>query len=147
MFQLSESFRTGLDRLDEEHRALIDRINEVAEAERAGGAGLLPALRDFRDELCRHFRDEEAELEAAGYPDRRAHAEHHAQSLVALDGLIARIEGQPRRDGGVAATCFHELISAVLLRDMEFVNWLADRSAAISGRPRAQPGKPRSAVS
>lgn len=129
MFKLLESLLTGVKRLDDDHRNLISRINSVAEVEKSGDpAALMRSLSDFRAELAKHFQEEEAHLEAMKYPLLRSHAQHHAQTLAALDQLMREVSSGEPREMSVAHICFHELASMVLRRDMQFVNWLADDS-------------------
>jgi len=127
-FVLPTSLLTGIDKLDEDHRQLVGRVNAIAEAERnANQPALLEGLGAFRADLEEHFEAEEAHLRAVNYPKQSAHATHHAEVIVALDRLVRDLRSGDRTDG-VAHTCFNELVTAVLLRDMQFLNWLADRA-------------------
>jgi hemerythrin len=82
-------------------------------------------LTEFKAHLSEHFQYEESHLRAVGYPKLSAHAKHHAEMIVVLDRLIGDVQNGEPTDG-VAYICFHELVSAILLRDMQFINWLAD---------------------
>lgn len=129
-FEFLPSFVTGTSQLDEEHRELVTRVNAIAAFEHAGDtAGLLKALAVFRADLAAHFAAEEAQLVRVGYPKHSSHATHHAETIVALDRLVDGLErGEPPHE--VAETCFHELISNLILEDMQFLNWLADHPHA-----------------
>lgn len=130
-FQFSESLRTGIEALDADHRALIDDINRIEAAEQNLDApALMKMMSEFRASLAGHFREEENQLRSVGYPRRDAHSRHHAETLVTLDRLIRDMEAGQPIDGGVANACFHEVVSAVLLQDMRFLNWLADHPGA-----------------
>ncbi|GIK96276.1 MAG: hypothetical protein BroJett029_04850 [Alphaproteobacteria bacterium] len=126
-FVLPASLLTGIEKLDEDHRHLVTCVNVIAEAEHNADQGeVLDRLTDFKVDLAEHFEAEENYLRAVNYPRRNAHATHHAEVIVALDRLARDLKAGDRTEG-IAHACFHELISAVLLRDMQFLNWLADR--------------------
>lgn len=126
-FRLPESLKTGFPETDEDHEVLISYVNAIARAEQSNDSQTLMArLHEFREELARHFQTEEAILREAGYPRVNGHARHHAEIIAFLDKLIRDIPAGEGR-GGIAETCFHELVSVVLMRDRRFLNWLADR--------------------
>lgn len=127
-FEFAASFQTGIGHLDEDHSNLVSCINSIAELEQASDTTtIVDALAEFRGDLATHFESEERHLEAVGYPKFSFHRRHHEETLSALDRLIGNVQiGEPI-EGTIADICFHELVSTVLRRDMEFVNWLADR--------------------
>lgn len=126
-FELPESLVTGVKSLDDDHRELVAGINAIAEAEQAADqSALLDRLTAFKEQLVEHFQSEEAYLESLNYPQLAAHSQHHSEIMVAIERLIRDVQnGDPVER--VAHTCFHEVVSAVLLRDMQFLNWLADQ--------------------
>lgn len=127
-FRITESLRTGIPELDKDHEQLIDHINAIAEVEGAAGSKeTLEALERFRAHLVRHFLIEENNLMEVSYPRIEAHRKHHAEILAALDRLMDDIRRNEVLEAPAAHICYHELVSAVLFRDMQFVNWLADR--------------------
>lgn len=127
-FELSPSFVIGIERFDEDHRELVSRINVIQAAGQAGDApGLTTALHTFRSELAHHFRAEEEYLVKLAYPKLGSHAEHHSEILAALDRMIADLDCGGIDLLAIANKCFAELIAAVLRRDMQFANWLADQ--------------------
>lgn len=127
-FKLLESAHTGIEHLDAEHQNLISGINAIARSERsANTARAIDALSQFKMDLIAHFQNEEAELERVNYPEFSNHARHHADIIDALDRLACEIEDGKSGKEAVSSYCYHELMSTVLRRDMEFINWLADR--------------------
>lgn len=127
-FELNHTLRTGIADLDADHLHLVEHVNAIADAEKAGSIdALLARIAAFKNDLAEHFRGEEEHLRAVHYPKTGAHARHHAEIIVALDRLMRDVETGAVTAGEIAATCYHELISTVLLRDMQFVNWLADQ--------------------
>jgi hemerythrin-like metal-binding protein len=83
---------TGIDVIDAQHRTLIEAMNDLAEAFRAGRAadqarGSLAFLAQHGGE---HFQTEERFMWAMGYPDLAAHRAEHAELTQRLQGLQAR---------------------------------------------------------
>ncbi|MCW5750294.1 MAG: hemerythrin domain-containing protein [Alphaproteobacteria bacterium] len=131
MFSLTDSMLTGVSALDGEHEALVACLNRLAAAEAAGAAAeARRELRLFRDELAHHFASEEAELARIGFPGRLAHADHHAEILAGIERMLDELATGTRLPGDIALECFGRLMRAVLLMDMQVVNWQADRVLA-----------------
>lgn len=127
-FEFAASFQTGIGHLDEDHSNLVSCINSIAELEQVSDTtAIIDALSEFRSDLAKHFQSEEVHLKAVGYPKFSFHSRHHEETINALDRLICDIQNGEPIEGMVADICYHELISTVLRRDMEFVNWMADR--------------------
>ena len=127
-FKLLEGAQTGIEHLDAEHSNLVSNINTIADSERSPDtAATIDALSQFKANLWAHFQNEEAELKARDYPEFSDHARHHADTIDALDGLIRDVQDGAALEEPASSYCYHELMSTVLRRDMEFINWLADR--------------------
>jgi hemerythrin-like metal-binding protein len=127
VFELTESLHTGIGHVDDEHRNLISRINSIAALERSADTrALIAALSGFKADLADHFKSEEAYLRAVNYPELGSHANHHAETIIVLDRLIRNLQDGGSIEGGAANVCYHELISVLLRKDMQFANWLAD---------------------
>ncbi|WP_374312885.1 bacteriohemerythrin [Dongia sp.] len=130
-FVLLPSMRTGVDSLDAEHQDLVSAINRIGVAEQDGDQGaLLVSLHAFRSELADHFANEEHYLRMLKYPESDAHVRHHSNVIIALDSLRENLGITP---AGIAARCYTELLTAVVTKDMEFLNWL-DAKRSKSGR-------------
>lgn len=127
-FKFSESIQTGIKHLDDDHRNLISHINSIAELEPfTDTKAIIDALSKFKADLSKHFQSERTYLKAVDYPKLNFHTKHHEETINAFDQLMRDIqEGKPL-EGRVADICYHELITVVLRRDLEFINWLADR--------------------
>ncbi|MBP1772483.1 MAG: hemerythrin-like metal-binding protein [Holophagaceae bacterium] len=83
---------TGIDVIDAQHRTLLDMMNDLAEAFRAGRAAdqareCLALLAQHGGE---HFQTEERFMWAMGDPDLAAHRVEHAQLTQRLQELRAR---------------------------------------------------------
>ncbi len=87
------SMSVGIERLDEQHQRWIALMNELIEAlrERRGDTVVGTTLQKVRDYTQTHFRDEEATLLSAKYPN---YAEHKAQHDAFVAELAALREEQ-----------------------------------------------------
>ncbi len=75
----TRAFETGIREIDDQHRRLVDYINELAAAD----TGSLPetvgdVLESAIDYTLYHFAFEECLLETRGYPHLEAHRRVHA---------------------------------------------------------------------
>jgi len=127
-----ESYSVGIAALDEQHKVLIDLINQLGRAGTESGD-----LREVMDKLDwyvhEHFTLEESLLKNADYADLEAHiAEHRefekwlrsAQSHMATTGM----------GGSILATSIKDhlqnwLTQHILEVDMRYKTDLADRSS------------------
>lgn len=77
-FQWSEKFEIGVDKMDEEHQILIQKINRLVSALNGTKVEAIKNnLYDLRDYTLQHFEDEERYMESVGYPDLEAHKKIH----------------------------------------------------------------------
>ncbi len=88
-----DEYSVGNDRLDAQHRKLMETVNALDGD--AGLGGILDSLREYADT---HFRDEERLLAAAEYPDLDRHHSHHKAFRAWLDNIVAA-----HRSGGDTA--------------------------------------------
>lgn len=73
-----ETMAVGVRELDDQHRTLIDLINEAYETIQRNDAHLLAELLDrMREYAVMHFHTEEGYMERYGYPDLESHRALH----------------------------------------------------------------------
>jgi len=106
----------GVERIDDEHKALIERVNRLVAAIEEGREeeeirSLFLFLRDYTQN---HFADEEELMKSKGYPDRDSHIAEHRDFRANLD--------QFEREIG------NEEMPAELRRHFDdlIINWLFD---------------------
>ena len=88
---------TGNAAVDEQHRQLLSDLKSLAEAAGGGTAKASVGywIDRFRDHCFVHFRDEEAVMRDAGYPDMEKHvAAHRALSAAFADLLETQMRGE-----------------------------------------------------
>ena len=77
--------------LDEQHRQLLDALQQLASAGDRGQVGAL--LETFMDGAMNHFVTEESLLAQRGYPDIEAHKSLHNGHMTTLMDLVADHDG------------------------------------------------------
>jgi len=121
------SMKTGVELVDEQHRLLLEMLNELYEKMNLGAAqqAVLDALQGMRAYAAFHFKDEEEFLFEKGYPGLEAHKQAHDsfveklddfQKVVAQDSLMAALE--------VLHFLKQWLVQHIQGTDMEFARWL-----------------------
>jgi hemerythrin len=100
-FQWRQEWLLGIKEIDEQHRILVDSVNNLAllymravgipvgkDALRAKLVGLLHLL---HDNIEQHFRDEERLMLMSGYPRYKSHAHEHIMFLAEFKNYCDRI--------------------------------------------------------
>ncbi len=124
-----DEFSVGNEKLDSQHRHLVELINELK-----GDTDLGIVLAGLRAYASEHFREEEAQMEAAGYPELERHRYYHRAFQGWLDDVTATY-----RAGGDAAAMRQDLHSYLnvwlanhmLVYDKAFEPWLKKDSAEL----------------
>jgi hemerythrin len=76
----TEDLATGVERIDEQHRALFRHVATLREAMRANDLGQVPAVLDgLQKYALEHFATEEREMIARHYPRLASHRVLHRQ--------------------------------------------------------------------
>lgn len=88
----SDDLSVGYGPIDEEHKKLIDLVNDLDAAVSSGQDA--DVVGGFLEELINytvyHFRNEERVMEAHGYPDALAHKVQHTELTEAAEDLQTR---------------------------------------------------------
>jgi hemerythrin-like metal-binding protein len=82
-----ETFSVGVQKMDEQHQILFDKINDLHSAILNGKAQLIigTVLEAAAQYTITHFKDEEALMEFYDFPDLAAHREEHNTFLRQLE--------------------------------------------------------------
>jgi hemerythrin-like metal-binding protein len=88
---------TGVEEIDQQHRAWFDQIEVLMEAIHLDEATLrIPGLLAFLAKYVEaHFRGEEAQMEASSYPDLDAHRAIHNDMRDKVAQLVRQFETDP----------------------------------------------------
>lgn len=92
--RFDESLRTGNAMIDEQHRELIEKINQLVQSceqgrEKVKAIKMLHYLADYTDF---HFQEEENLQERAGYPGLDEHRQKHEEFRKAVGELFEMLE-------------------------------------------------------
>jgi hemerythrin len=90
------SYETGLHFIDQEHAALLTRLNTLIEllSQNAAVAAWLPALDALIDTVTDHFTHEEQIMDNVGFPGFHAHRQQHQYLLQDLAEFRAKVTAE-----------------------------------------------------
>jgi hemerythrin-like metal-binding protein len=93
LFIWTNTLSTGNSHVDDDHRALVEKVNAVLEciAQRAENATLSVVLDDLAQFTREHFRQEEAVMQRAAYARAAEHAAEHAALLKEMEEVLAQL--------------------------------------------------------
>jgi len=79
MITLSKDMETGVEKIDAQHRELVDRINDVLSMgeKSISKEETEKTINMLGDYIIKHFNDEEALQKQSGYPKYDLHREQH----------------------------------------------------------------------
>ena len=119
LFVWDDSCKTGITEIDQDHKVLIDLINDLYEAmqDGSGGALLLPIFSALKHYTETHFAKEEGYMVECDVPDQENHFQEHRMMVEKLADLERR-----HRKGEAAIS----LQTLTFLRD-----WLKNHICAV----------------
>ena len=88
----NQDWELGEPRLDGQHRAMVESINRLADATQTGQSRqeVRKAISFLLVYMDTHFKQEEAVMAAAEYPDLLAHRRKHEACAQKIDDLLER---------------------------------------------------------
>lgn len=98
----------GIALIDEQHRQIIDMVNQIANAV-AGGAGSETVKEMLEDMLlfaCDHFAVEERLMAEHGYPHMESHIQEHLRMYQQLSNLVKTVLNATGRDKAVLVSAY-----------------------------------------
>ena len=135
--ELSSSFELECDLLDQDHKRLVNMVNEIVKEIDGGNARackeMVPA---FIDLAKRHFDREEAFLNKIGYPDVDQHHEHHHSLDEKMDHMLAFAE--TAADNELARESLKKelvffVMDDIITADMDFKSFIKEKAKAGEG--------------
>ncbi len=110
LFVWDDNCNIGIDSIDQDHKGLVNLINDLYEAmqDGTGGALLLPIFSALKHYTETHFAKEERLMVECNTPDQEKHFQEHKQMMAKLADL------ENRHRNGEAAISLQTL---TLLRD------------------------------
>lgn len=92
LFVWDDIYKTGITEIDQDHKGLVNLINDLYEAmqDGSGGALLLPIFSALKHYTKTHFTKEELYMVECGAPDQKKHLQEHNLMLAKLADLESR---------------------------------------------------------
>lgn len=124
-----DSFSVGVEFFDDEHKVLLDIINDmfIIVRDQKGVEHLPVQVNKLIQYTQEHFRDEEEAMEKAGFPALEDHKAAHAKLLHDVTAFKKRID---EGDEQVITTFYHFLrdwlLNHIVEEDMQYKPFLAD---------------------
>jgi hemerythrin len=113
-----EGFRTGIAEVDAEHQHLFALVKRLD----AGSAKCV--LDDLVEYVVTHFTNEEALMQASGYPGLQQHVELHEKLAAQVSGfLVSGTDWSELRVRELRSFLNKWLVAHILMHDLHFGRW------------------------
>lgn len=98
----------GIALIDEQHRQIIDRVNQIANAvaAEAKSDALKEMLEDMLLFACEHFALEERLMAEHGYPEMESHVQEHLRMYQQLSNLVKTVLRTTGRDKAALVSAY-----------------------------------------
>ncbi len=118
----SDVLETGIDVIDDQHRRIVEYINELHDARLTGDqqkiGGVIDELVDY---TVSHFAFEESLMEQAGYPFLAPHKKVHELFINKVNGFIERYQGGEDVSGDLLNMLQRWLVNHIKSEDGDYV--------------------------
>jgi hemerythrin len=130
----SDKLSVGIEEIDEQHRELINRVNQFYTAIKANRskAEALDILQYLSSYVVVHFADEERLQVRSAYPGYAEHKKMHAEFIQTVKQLTAEVQ----QDGvgmmtfaTIATTLSNWLVSHISQQDRKIGLWIQNRAS------------------
>ncbi len=93
-FDWKDEYRVGVKQVDQQHRKLVNLVDELYEAMKMGkgSEGARRVLRGLVDYTKTHFRTEEEFMKTHSYPGLLAHKREHEDLAKQAEELLYQVE-------------------------------------------------------
>lgn len=125
-----ESYETGVVQMDEQHKRLIQLVNQMYGIirDKKGFESLDEILKEMSEYAEQHLRDEEALLEKYGYPELNSQKKSHQEYLVKIDDLLFSVKAD-KNSGAQELYIFlrHWWIAHIVGEDVKYGSFLREK--------------------
>ena len=122
-----ESYYSGNDQIDAQHRELFRQANRLISDQLSGSPKLMLArsVETLIKEVAIHFKDEELIQESVSYPNRMEHSRAHAQLMKRALELKVAFDNDSLSGGDLFEFLAHEVIVKHMLEaDRDYFTYL-----------------------
>ena len=131
--QWNQQYNVGVEALDEEHRGLFSRLQELEDAiaQSAAHEKAMGILRKIAESTRDHFQGEEAQMQELQYPGITLHRANHQRLMEKLLAFAARyVSGGQKLDHHALNFLRDWLLYHIQNDDARYGSWLQDRERA-----------------
>lgn len=95
-FKWNDSLATGIDKVDEQHKELIKRTNNLLEHMRQGlgHEEIMKTVQFLSSYVVEHFTDEESVMKTYNYPVFKEHKKQHDDFIKSVEVLAKKMENE-----------------------------------------------------
>ncbi len=122
-----QSFETGHREIDQEHRKVLESLNQLLTASGEGrSADMFEICETFRHRLGSHFASEETILRDSGFPRLDDHTETHRQHFGNIYAIVSSCGAKCKRgqEHDCAGRFAHILVDHLIRDDLDFKSFL-----------------------
>lgn len=124
-----QGFRIGIDAVDGEHKHLFELVKNL-EVETVH-----KTIDELLEYVVTHFTNEQALMEASGYPDFQRHLQMHEQlGQQVAEFLSGRQDWTEERVNDLRKFLNKWLVGHILTHDLRFGNWYRDQQKHLATR-------------
>lgn len=138
--QWKESYALGIPSIDDQHKELFRRLNQLMEAVEQGSPPqvIRETIAFLTDYVHIHFRDEEQLMQDENYPGLENHQAQHQMFVDELEEIKIQAEEEPGNPfSGVGTALIGQLslwlADHILDMDQSLKEFLQEKQAAVSG--------------
>jgi hemerythrin-like metal-binding protein len=125
----SDAFSVGLSAIDDQHKKLVDMINDLIKLHQDGSTPEKVAFaRTFQkagDYAQTHFHDEEEILKKTNYPDLPEHIKKHASFMTDLWKIFMSYKEGNESTAGLVRFLKNWLLDHIAKTDKQYAPYLA----------------------
>jgi hemerythrin-like metal-binding protein len=129
MMKWTEDLSVGIEEIDEQHKELISRINDLVDSVRQHVCKykIGDVIKFLEEYIVVHFGDEEGLMQKYGYPDYKAHKAQHEyfmREFAELKKELEKLEGGKKRGSYDLSVETNRIV----------VDWILDHIAKVDKR-------------
>ncbi len=137
----SDSLSVGVDLIDEQHKMLIQRLNDVSKAVQVhhGAVEIARTLSFLADYTDFHFSAEEKHMKANDYPGLGDHLVKHAEYKQTIKNLSDDFEEEGATAGladSINTLLVNWLLNHIKETDVQFGTFLREKGVVLEGEVR-----------
>jgi len=128
MVELTSAFELDIEALDEDHKNLVNLVNQITDdIDQNNAIQCATLVLQFVKMSKQHFAREEALLIKTGYPNVKKHHEHHTELNDKMDHLLEFSEvatSNPIARESLKKELLYFVMDDVITSDMEFKDYV-----------------------